>query len=282
MEAKKVDVDGITMRWIEHGAGMPVILVHGIPTSPELWRKVMGRVPNARLLAWEMVGYGNSIEEGRRHELSIAKQADYLSAFMRAIKVERAVLVGHDLGGGVVQILAVNEPARCSGIVLTNAIGYDSWPIPSVRAMQMFGRIVEHMPDFLLRANLAMLLYRGHDDLRVATESLNVHFERYAAADGAHALIRQVRALDTQDTLAIQDRLRELRGLPAKVVWGAADPFQKLRYGRRLASDLDCELIEIPGGKHFVPEDHPEILAEAIRSVVEQATAGARAPNVHA
>jgi pimeloyl-ACP methyl ester carboxylesterase len=33
--------------------------------------------------------------------------------------VERAVLVGHDLGGGVVQIAAVRAPQRCAGLVLT-------------------------------------------------------------------------------------------------------------------------------------------------------------------
>jgi pimeloyl-ACP methyl ester carboxylesterase len=45
----------------------------------------------------------------------------------------RAVLVGHDLGGGVAQIAAVRAPGRCAGLVLANSIGYDSWPIPSVR-----------------------------------------------------------------------------------------------------------------------------------------------------
>lgn len=45
--------------------------------------------------------------------------------------------------------------------------------------------------------------------------------------------------------------------LPARVVWGAADQFQKLHYGERLARDLDAPLRRIDGGKHFTPEDHP-------------------------
>lgn len=59
------------------------------------------------------------------------------------------------------------------------------------------------------------------------------------------------------------------------MVCGAADQFQKLRYGKRLADDLGCQLITIKGGKHFVPEDPPDIVASAVSAVVaESASAG--------
>ena len=70
-------VAGIPMRWEEQGAGTPVVLVHGIPTGPALWRHVMPRVEGARLLAWEMVGYAGSIGEGRRRDIGVARQADW-------------------------------------------------------------------------------------------------------------------------------------------------------------------------------------------------------------
>lgn len=270
MKSQTADVAGIRMRWIEHGDGVPVVLVHGIPTSPALWRKVIPRVEGARVLAWEMVGYGDSIPEGRDRDITVGKQADYLRQWMRAIGVERAVLVGHDLGGGVVQIAAVREPAICAGLVLVNAIGYDSWPIPSVKAMRAAGAFVEHLPDPLLKANLGVLMYRGHDDFATAGESLDIHYARYAAHDGAEALVRQMEALDQKDTLSVQDGLPMLRDRPARVVWGTADRFQKLEYGERFARDLGCPLVRIDGAKHFVPEDHPLEVATAISEVVQQ------------
>ncbi len=93
-------VQGVQMRWLEHGQGYPVVLVHGIPTSPELWRRVLPRLRGARALAWEMVGYGASIPEGKGRDISVARQADYLAAWLRQLGIDRAVLVGHDLGGG--------------------------------------------------------------------------------------------------------------------------------------------------------------------------------------
>ncbi len=48
MEARTVDVDGLRMRWEEEGEGPPVVFIHGIPTSPRLWRHVIPRVRDAR------------------------------------------------------------------------------------------------------------------------------------------------------------------------------------------------------------------------------------------
>lgn len=74
MDSHTIMVDGIRMQWQEHGAGIPVVLVHGIPTSPALWRHVVSRIGAARCLAFEMVGYGSSIPEGRARDISVARQ----------------------------------------------------------------------------------------------------------------------------------------------------------------------------------------------------------------
>ncbi|HEV7268002.1 MAG TPA: alpha/beta fold hydrolase [Falsiroseomonas sp.] len=273
MPSETLRVQGIPMRWEEQGNGVPLVLVHGIPTSPALWRHVVPRLAgSARCMAWEMVGYGESIPEGRERDISVARQADYLLAWMDALGLRRVVLAGHDLGGGVVQIAAARRPSVCAGLFLTNAICYDSWPIPSVKAMRAMGGLVRHMPMPMLRAALAPLFTRGHDDTAQRREAPEIHLAPYARQDGAAALIRQVRALDVRDTLAVADRLSTLH-LPARVAWGVADPFQKIGYGERLAHDLAAPVRRIEGGRHFTPEDHPDIVAEEIGVLLEQARA---------
>ena len=268
MESRNVEVNGIRMRWEEGGEGPPVVFVHGIPTSPRLWRHVVPRVRGARSMAWEMVGYGASIDEGRERDISVAKQAEYLAAWMRAVGLdEGAVVVGHDLGGGVAQILAVRQPELVRGLVLANAICYDSWPIPSVKAMRAMGPVVERLPDVVFRLIYANFLQQGHDDRERARESIGEHWPFYEGAGGAAAMIRQVRSLDVRDTLAVADRLPRL-DVPARIVWGAADAFQKIGYGYRLAYELEAPLDRIEGGKHFVPEDHPERVAAAVNELL--------------
>ena len=269
MESRTVDVGGIRMRWEEEGEGPPVVFIHGIPTSPRLWRHVVPDVRGARSMAWEMMGYGASIEEGWERDISVTKQADYLASWMREVGLESAFLVGHDLGGGVAQILAVRRPELVRGLVLTNSICYDSWPIPSVKAMGAMGPLVERMPNSVFRQVYSTFLHRGHDDREQARESIDEHWPYYEAAGGAAAMIRQVRSLNVNDTLAIADQIPNL-DVPARLVWGAADRFQEIGYGYRLAYDLGAPIERIEGGKHFVPEDHPEQVAAAVNELLEQ------------
>jgi pimeloyl-ACP methyl ester carboxylesterase len=263
---QQVDVNGSPARWLEHGEGRPVVLVHGIPTSPWLWRHVMPKV-TGRCLAWEMLGYGDSIPDAADRDIGLSAQADRLLAWMDTVQLDAPILVGHDLGGGVAQIAAAKAPGRFSGLVLTNAVCYDSWPIPSVKMMQRSSAVMRYLPEVAVYPTFVQLLQRGHDDRQRARESIGVHWQPYVTHGAARALMRQVTSLNVQDTLAVADRLPSL-GLPARVVWGEADRFQKVGYGRRLAADLGTELTPIHGGRHFTPEDHPDVLAKAINELV--------------
>lgn len=256
------------MRWEESGEGFPVILIHGIPTSPALWRHVTPLLIGARCLAWEMVGYGASIPAGRERDISVGRQADYLASWLKHLGIERAIFAGHDLGGGVAQIAAVRHPDLCDGLFLTNAIGYDSWPIPSVKAMRAAGPVVRHFPNAVFKQIFRTFLHRGHNDSDMAREAVGAHWPHYENNEGATAFIRQVDSLNVNDTLDVADKLGRL-AVPARIVWGAADKFQKIGYGERFARDLDAPLRRIDEGKHFTPEDHPGTVADELQKLIE-------------
>jgi len=277
MTTRYVEVDGIRMRWEEAGDGFPVVFVHGIPTDPSLWRDVIPHVEGARSLAWEMVGYGASVDAGREHDISVAKQAEYLVAWMRSLGLEQAILVGHDLGGGVVQIAAARHPELIAGLVLMNAIAYDSWPIPMIRALAALGGLVERLPLPVFRLVIWSTIAMGHTDRVVAKASFLRHWQQYNRSDGPDVFVRQVRSLNVHDTLAIADALPRLN-VPTHLVWGTADRFQKIGYGYRLAYDLRGTLDRIEGGKHFVPEDFPERVAMAVNEMLRQEAQNAPPP----
>lgn len=267
MQSKAAEVDGINMRWEEAGEGSPVVYLHGIPTSPRLWRYVIPQVSEARSLAWTMVGYGASMDQGRDRDISVGKQADYLAAWMDHLGIESAVVVGHGLGGGVAQILAVRHPELVRGLVLTNAISYDSWPIPQVKVLRAAAPLVEKLPDELFRLVYKSFMFQGHETREQAEEAVSEHFPYYELSDGAVAFVQQVRSLDVRDTLAVANQIPGL-DVPARIVWGAADQFQKIGYGYRLAYELGAPLDRVEGGRHFIPEDHPERISAAVNDLL--------------
>jgi pimeloyl-ACP methyl ester carboxylesterase len=59
-------------------------------------------LPDLRVLAFEMTGYGESIPAGEGRDISVGAQADRLNAWIEHLDVGPVTLVGHDLGGGVV------------------------------------------------------------------------------------------------------------------------------------------------------------------------------------
>jgi pimeloyl-ACP methyl ester carboxylesterase len=138
--------------------------------------------------------------------------------------------------------------------------------------MRAAAPLLATLPAIALKPALGVLLARGHDTRAQAREALGVHRRPYAQHGGGAAMARQVAALDVRDTLAVQDALRSL-GVPARVVWGVADPFQKMEYGERFARDLGTTVQRIDGGRHFTPEDHPDVVAAAVRDLVAEVRA---------
>jgi pimeloyl-ACP methyl ester carboxylesterase len=137
MSVRGVVIEGVKMNWQQRGDGPPVILLHGLPTSPLLWRYVMPRLDGYRAYAWELPGYASSHAQAAMRDISVSKQADYLLAWMKSLEIDRAVLVGHDIGGGVAQIAATRNPGAVRGLVLCNSVCYDNWPIAGVRFLQV-------------------------------------------------------------------------------------------------------------------------------------------------
>jgi pimeloyl-ACP methyl ester carboxylesterase len=89
---------------------------------------------------------------------------------------------------------------------------------------------------------------------------------QWRGRDGARALVRAVRALDSSATREIAADLEGLRH-PTLVVWGAHDVYQSVASGRALSAAIPGSRFELAGGAgHFVPWDEPAELAGLIAS----------------
>ena len=138
MQARTATVGDTPIRWLEQGSGAPVVLVHGIPTSPALWRHVMPLLPELRVLAFEMTGYGESIPTGRgRDPVGGGAGRTGSSPGWSSSSWVRRPWSGTTSGGGVVQIAAVRRPDLCAGLMNHQRHRLRlPGPIPSVKAMR--------------------------------------------------------------------------------------------------------------------------------------------------
>ena len=94
----------------------PLVFLHGIGGAARAWREQLDSFDNRyRTIAWDMPGYGGS----QRLEItSIVNLAGALKDFLQAVGVEKPILVGHSIGGMIVQQLLVTDPAIAHSVVL--------------------------------------------------------------------------------------------------------------------------------------------------------------------
>jgi 3-oxoadipate enol-lactonase len=79
----------------------PLVFLHGIGGAARSWRGQLIAFSNRyRAIAWDMPGYGGSMA---LREVSIATLADALHDFLQQVGVARPILVGHSIGGMIVQ-----------------------------------------------------------------------------------------------------------------------------------------------------------------------------------
>lgn len=176
------------------------------------------------------------------------------------------VVGGHDIGGGVAQLLALNCPQYVRGLVLVDSIAYDSFPEPGIARLKdpIWDEILGAQ-GFDLRKGLAKGLRNGVVQQEKVTPELVAEYERpFQGVAGRQAYLRAARALRTEE---LSTRAREIERLqiPTLLVWGAHDTFQPLPSGQRLAKAMPnaaLEVIEEAG--HFLPEDTPDRLAQLI------------------
>ena len=102
---KTVKVLGKKIAYIEMGAGEPIVFLHGNPTSSYLWRNVMSRVIDlGRCIAFDLVGMGDSekLDDSGPESYTFAEHSRYLDAAIDALGIEeRVALVVHDWGSAL-------------------------------------------------------------------------------------------------------------------------------------------------------------------------------------
>lgn len=121
--------NGETYSYLEQGSGDNVLLlIHGNFSSSVHYSPLLERLPkDVRVVAPDLRGYGDSTYYRRINSLD--DFADDIEAFMSALDINRAVVVGWSLGGGVALKLAARHQKLVSKLVLINSTTHRGYPV---------------------------------------------------------------------------------------------------------------------------------------------------------
>jgi pimeloyl-ACP methyl ester carboxylesterase len=118
-----LEVAGLTLeilRW--PGSGVPILLLHEGLGSASMWRDFPDRLAaktGRPVIAWSRRGYGSSdVLPHSRDPDYMHIEAHGIPALLDALKIERALLLGHSDGGSIALIAAAHFPERVAGLIL--------------------------------------------------------------------------------------------------------------------------------------------------------------------
>ena len=163
--AKKVEINGVRLEYIEQGSGEPIVFVHGAPHDLRAWEPVREAIAKRyRFIAYTQRYFGTEPwpDEGKNY--SNATHADDLAKFISSLNAGPVHLIGWSHGGVVAATAAISDPSLVRSLILYEASVLSVLPAESPEGKivredraRMFGPVVaaaSETGDFIKAAKL--------------------------------------------------------------------------------------------------------------------------------
>lgn len=254
--------DGV-MRYIDEGEGEPIVLLHGVPTSGWVYRKMIPQLAKNgfRVIVPDMLGFGASDSPYGAAVYSPKSHAKHLSELMESLKVDEWIQVVHDAGSIWAAELIKKNPEKVSKLIVLNAVldpsGVEWNNQIGTGIGSKFGLLLQKIglksssfvSDFVVEnaesTEMNMGDLRGYEApiLRGKTQGIFVHYTYMV------------------ETFLFKGLALEELNIPTRVIWGKEDDVlkwtpQKAEIKKRFNIN-ESEIFTLPYG-HLLQEEAPQ------------------------
>jgi len=265
--------DGV-IKYIDKGHGDVLLLLHGVPTSSWLYRKMIDELAqNHRVIAPDMLGFGSSDSPKGYDIYSEKHHAQRILDLMDALNINSWTHVMHDAGGLWTWELLKKQPKRIHKLVVLNSIIYEEGFDPPIRFKKG------------LIARTAMWSYRNGVTTNMMLNGLfktglNQNNLNKLDVEGYKTPLREGKTrgmyyffTQTCDDLPDYTKIIQSVKVPTLVIWGKNDSFLKWEPQKeRVISDLNISVDNIHNvdAKHFIQEEKPREINRLILGFMRQ------------
>ena len=270
--SRYVDTGDVRLHAVIGGDGPPLLLVHGWPETWYAWRLLMPTLAqHFEVIAVDQRGIGLSAKPETGYDTGTL--ARDLIALMDALGHERFAVVGHDTGFAISYALAADHPDRVERVALAEIPGSPGTvPAPPLFVPGPLNDRVWHL-GFNRIDKLNEQLVAGREDLffgwefdaaarKLPDDVIDYYVSVLSDPESLHGTFQWYRALD--ETIA-QDGERKSRRLtmPVLAIGGEASFGEHVGEAVQAVAD-DVQSLVIPGVGHFVAEEAPEQMLDAL------------------
>lgn len=252
----------------DRGDGSPVVMLHGVPTSSYLYRKLISlSVGRHFVLAPDFPGLGLSAKPPGR-DYSWTALAQFVADFATTLKLKPMHLVLHDLSGPIGLEFAIRNPGMVASITLLNApMQASTYKMPLI--MQLLATPgLNRLTFALLQPRLMLLAWRSMGvtgQYSVSLADMQVYRRMLTHNDGQQSFLKIMQTIDTtaEKNRFLDEGLRRL-GKPALVIWGQNDPAIPASQREWFTQRVPGAAVHLLNAKHFLMEDHAEEMSSLL------------------
>jgi pimeloyl-ACP methyl ester carboxylesterase len=271
-----LDVDGLTVAYVDEGEGSTVLLLHGWPTSSYLYRNITPVLAERhRVVVPDLPGFGGSSKP-----VDLRYSFEFFHSILDTV-VERLGLtdiglVVHDLGGPVGVHWALHRPGLVSRLALLNTLLYPEFDPSTIEFVAQLldpARRDELTSDDGLQEALRVGVARPD---ALAPETLAAMSAPFRTDDDRLALAAAAIGLHPSGFVDIARLLPDLH-IPVLGLYGAEDrilPDVADTFARVHADVPHAEIVAIPDAGHFLQEDAPAEVADRLARFFDGRSSG--------
>jgi pimeloyl-ACP methyl ester carboxylesterase len=271
-----VEINGNRIHYIDRGQGpITLLMVHGLGgNAHNFLHSLVARLDTSyRVVVMERPGSGYSTRAAGAAAGPIA-QADTVAAFIRALKLDRPVLVGHSLGGAISLATAVAHPTLVRALALIAPLTRMQDAPPEVfKALFIQSALVRTIVGWTLATPLGMIRRSAMLNVIFGPDPVPPDFA--LAGGGALGMRPSAFVSASTDAMAVAEDMPRLLPqygaltMPVSILYGTHDRIlDPTHHGAALTTlvpQLQLELID--GAGHMLPLTAPDRVARFVRQV---------------
>jgi len=240
------------------GSGTPVILIHGYPLDHTIWQPMIPFLEKeARLIIPDLPGHG--LSETTDENYSIERMADDIAGLMEFLRIKRAIMVGHSMGGYVTLAFASKYEQKLLGLALiASRVNADTFSQKEARQ-----RMIKEIQDIGMRQVAEYMSPRLVNDPLLVRDlhELILKMNPNGAIGALKAMIER------DDSSNLFENLKT----PIMVIAGSNDALIPIETSRLMpALNPNCTYLELENVGHMPMLESPIKTAEAINLLIRK------------
>lgn len=282
-----LELDGERIHYLDKGAGPALFLIHGLSGQMgNFTYALVGRLAREfRVVAVDRPGSGYSTRPANA-DASLRAQGHALAKVIRALNLDRPLIVGHSMGGAIALAIALDNPECVSGLALIAPLTeVVKTPPAPFRSLAIRSRLVRSIVAWTLATPLTMLTADRVIKEVFAPEKAPADFA--IAGGGLLGLRPRSFYVASSDLLAVNNGFAEMTrrypslSVPVGILFGRGDRLLDYRlHGQAMKEKIPNLHLEVVEGGHMLPITAPDLVADFIRRIARLAAATPSAPSV--